>query len=116
MALPSQPFLAFVTEDGAWTYTRLPMGVTTAPAFFQRVMLRILATSHLHICVVYVDDVTVFGRSAVQCWDNALIVMRQLIGAGMNLSARKCKFLLQEIEILGHRFGKGRFAPNCVKL
>ena len=61
VALPSQPFLAFVTEDGAWTYTRLPMGVTTVPDFFQRVMLRILATLHLHICVVYVDDVTVFG-------------------------------------------------------
>ena len=67
-------------------------------------MATLLRKENLIICVVYLDDVTIVGHTPSECWCNTLIVIDQLTSAGMNLSAKKCKFALRLIEILGHRF------------
>lgn len=38
------------------------------------------------------------------------------MSAGFNLSAKKCKFCVPEIFVLGHHFGGGVFKPNDKRL
>ena len=75
-------------------------------------MATLLRKENLIICVVYLDDVTIVGRTPSECWHNTLIVIDHLTSAGMNLSAKKCKFALRSIDILGHRFCRGVYSPN----
>ena len=75
-------------------------------------MATLLRKENLIICVVYLDDVTIVGRTVSECWYNTLIVIDCLTSACMNLSAKKCKYALRPIDILGHYFCKGEYSPN----
>ena len=44
-------------------FNRMPFGLTNAPATFQQLMERCLAGLNLKICLVYLDDVIVFGST-----------------------------------------------------
>ena len=79
-------------------------------------MNTVLFEENLVICVVYLDDVIVLGDSIEECWKNTIHVMKKLINAGFNISAKKCKFCITDILVLGHKYGKGRLVPNDKKL
>ena len=88
----SEPLLAFCTPDGHWTWTRMPIGLATAPNHFQAAMNSILDGVLLKWCVVYLDDVTVFANSWEECWQWTQDIIQILGNAGITLSARKCIF------------------------
>ena len=54
---------AFVTPDGLYEFVRLPFGLNNAPSTFQRLIDRVLARLKWQMCLVYLDDVLVFGKS-----------------------------------------------------
>ena len=54
---------AFVTPDGLYKFVRLPFGLNNAPSTFQRLIDRVLARLKWQMCLVYLDDVLVFGKS-----------------------------------------------------
>ena len=78
-------------------------------------MQRVLAKDHLIIAVVYLDDVTVFGHTLPNCWVNSLAAVWRITASGMNLQPKKLKFLINDLLMLGHRFGAGQFCPNAKK-
>lgn len=51
-----------------FTYTRMPFGVATGPGHFQFVMNQILRDLNLRVCVIYLDDVTIFANTKQECW------------------------------------------------
>lgn len=55
----------FVTRQGAFRYTRVPMGLTTAPHYFQSVMMQLLQKKPG--VVVFVDDVIVGATQDNKC-------------------------------------------------
>ena len=57
----SRPYTAINTHRGIFRYTRLPFGVTAAPAIFQRTMESLLGGLP-HVCI-YLDDILVTGES-----------------------------------------------------
>ena len=54
LAEESQPLLTINTHKGLYHYLRLPFGVSSAPAIFQRTMETLVQGLH-HVCV-YLDD------------------------------------------------------------
>ena len=54
---------AFVTHMGQYEFRVMPMGVSNAPAEFQRRMVRALQPYIGKFVVVYIDDVLIFSRS-----------------------------------------------------
>jgi len=54
---------AFVTRSGCYRFTVMPFGLTCAPSVFQRLKDFALCGLSYLTCLVYLDDVIVFGRS-----------------------------------------------------
>lgn len=54
---------AFVTPDGLFEFLCLPFGFCGAPPTFQRLMDRVLDGLKWMECLVYMDDILVFGGS-----------------------------------------------------
>jgi len=55
------PKTAFTTDNGHFEYVRMPFGLTNAPATFQRVMNNLMGELVGKICLVYMDDITVYS-------------------------------------------------------
>ena len=55
------PKTAFVTTNGLWECTRLCFGLSGRPATFQRVMELEIRGLNWAMCLVYLDDVLIFG-------------------------------------------------------
>ena len=54
---------AFATASGLYEWTVMPMGLTSAPSTFERLMESVLKGLKLKTCLIYLDDVIVNGRS-----------------------------------------------------
>ena len=53
---------AFTTRYGLYEWKVLPMGLTNAPATFQRTMNRFIADVLDKYVVVYLDDILIFSK------------------------------------------------------
>ena len=81
-------------------YTRLPVGVASAPAIFQRTMETLL--KDLPMIYVYIDDILVAGITPQDHLNNLAAVLSRLQEAGLRLKKVKCSFCAYEVEYLGH--------------
>jgi len=54
---------AFVTRKGQFRFNVLSFGLANSPSIFQRLMTLVLAGLHWDICLVYIDDIVVLGKS-----------------------------------------------------
>ena len=102
------------TQRGLYQYNRLPFGVASAPAIFQRTMEDILrGIPHVS---VYIDDVLVTGRSDEEHLKTLDMVLTRLEEAGLRLKKNKCAFLLPSVEYLGHKITKEGIQPTEEKI
>ncbi|XP_057376543.1 uncharacterized protein LOC130697744 [Daphnia carinata] len=102
VALEDREKTAFVTPDGLYQFTRLPFGLSNAPATFQRLMDRVLAGLKWHMCLVYLDDILVFGRSFDEHLTRLELVLTALERANLTLNIDKCVFGATKVSHLGH--------------
>ena len=96
----SSKLVAINTHQGLYQYTRLPFGVASPPGVFQRAMDTILQGAPGVIC--YLDDILVTGKDESEHFCN-LEVLRRLRHHGVRLKKKKCEFLQESVEYLGHR-------------
>jgi hypothetical protein len=59
----SRECTAFSTLQGHWQFKRLVMGLKTSPATFQRLMNNVLAGIIGIKCLVYLDDIIIYGKN-----------------------------------------------------
>ena len=98
----SRPLVTINTHRGLFQYTRLPFGVASAPALFQKVMDTVLQGLSKVIC--YLDDILITGSSQQEHFDNVKQVLRRLEQYGIRARKSKCAFMCQAVEYyLGHR-------------
>ena len=93
---------AFCTTTGLFQFNVMPFGLTNAPATFQRLMERVLAGLQWKICLVYIDDIIVFGRTVEEHLEQLQAVFSRLKAAGLKLKPRKCHLFKQQVQYLGH--------------
>ena len=106
----SQKYVTVNTHKGLFQYKRLPFGVASAPALFQRTMESLL--QGLPSVCVYIDDILVTGEEHLH---NLGEVLRRLEEAGMKVKREKCFFLLSEVEYLGHVISSAGLRPSEAK-
>ena len=97
---PSRPYVTINTHRGLYRYTRLPFGVASAPAIFQKVMDTILQGMDHVIC--YLDDILVTGRNDAEHLQTLEEVLKRLQRHGLRTKQETCEFLRDSVEYLGH--------------
>lgn len=97
----SQAKTAFNVESGHFQYTRMPFGLKNAPATFQRMIDGLLRGLKPTQCLVYLDDVIVFGSSIEQHMERLRNVFEQLRGAKLSLNSRNVISLRRKSNIWG---------------
>ena len=97
----SKEFLTINTHRGLYRYTRLPFGVASAPALFQKFMDIILQGLDGVIC--YLDDILVMGKTESEHLENLKNVFVRLQKHGVRVKRKKCTFLKTSVQYLGHR-------------
>ena len=79
------------------------MGLSNAPRTFQMVMQRVLGDQLLGTCVlVYLDDLLIYSKNAADHLSHLKEVLQKLREAQLSLKEKKCHFLQQQVEFLGH--------------
>ena len=102
------------THKGLYKYNRLPFGVATAPALFQRVMESLL--KDLPYVCIYLDDILVTGKTQAEHLSNLDEVLTRLQEAGVRLKESKCAFMMSTVEYLGHKITKDGLQPSESKV
>lgn len=98
----SIPKTAFISHDGLYEFTRMPLGLTNAPATFQRCMNIVLSGLTYNQCLVYLDDIIVFGSSFDDHNRNLVNVLERIKSANLTIKPSKCAFAVKELRFLGH--------------
>jgi len=93
---------AFSTNYGHFEYKSMPFGLKGAPATFQRLMSTVLSRMQGLKCLVYLDDIIVFGETLQVHNDKLRDVFARLRMHNLKLQPNKCEFLRKEITYLGH--------------
>lgn len=115
--IPSQwrYLTAFECDGERYQFTRMPFGLKTAPAVFQRFMDKTLSDLLLFL-LCYMDDILVFAKSL----DTLRARMRQVKGrlaeAGCTVNEDKSEYDKQGLLFAGMWFYAGGQGPNNIKV
>jgi hypothetical protein len=93
---------AFVTRRGIFRWRVMPFGLCNAPATFQRLMDIALSGLNFETCLVYLDDVIIFGNDLDQHLERLKQVLQRLREAHLKLKPTKCQLLRRTVSFLGH--------------
>jgi len=93
---------AFITQQGCFRFTVMPFGLMCAPSVFQRLMDVVLCGLSYQTCLVYLDDITVFGQTFDEQMERLGEVFNRLQAANLKLKPSKCFLCQRNIEFLGH--------------
>lgn len=92
----------FATPDAFYQFRKFSFGLTNAPACFMRAMHLILKGLCWSDCLVYLDDIIIFGRTLQDHRERLSLVMYRLAEAGLKINPKKCKLLSERVVVLGH--------------
>ena len=102
----SREKIAFVTPHGLYEFLVMPFGLTNAPAIFQRLMQRVLPGLNPEdgndFVVAYLDDILIFSPILQEHLSHLETVIDRLREVNLKLKPSKCKFVMEEVEYLGH--------------
>lgn len=108
MTEESIPKTAFITHSGKYEYTRLPFGLSNAPAHFQKCMDDTFRDLPVQ---AYLDDVVV----ATDTWESHIHLLSQVFQQcrerKLTLKLKKCCFTSATLDYLGHTISSGKIVP-----
>jgi hypothetical protein len=107
---------AVATRDGLFEILRLPFCFCGASPTFQRLLDRVLDGLNWTECLVYMDDILVFGNSLEQQNDRLRRVLQAIENAGLTLNVRKYVFSAPTVYYLGHRIDSRGISPDQTKV
>ena len=110
----AKQYLVINTHKGLYQYHRLPFGVSSAPALFQRAMDFILQGLSGVVC--YIDDIMVTGANTEEHLANLGKVFFRLREYGLRLNLDKCRFLEESVEYLGYVINKEGIHTSSTKV
>ena len=110
----SRPKSAFVSSFGKWEFKRCPFGLAQAPAYFQRLVNKVL--SGLTFAFGYLDDILVYSPDMETHLEHLRKLFMKLRKADLKLKKVKCNFLKKHIQYLGHIISGNGITPMPEKL
>jgi hypothetical protein len=99
---PDQLKCAFTSKSGQYCFTRMAFGLTNAPCTFQRALNSVMRNINWKRCVIFMDDILIFGKTIEEHNKNLESVLKVLRDSNLKAMPTKCNFLKKEIHFLGH--------------
>lgn len=110
----SKKLCAFATPFGIYRFKRLPFGIKTAPAVFQRLNSENFAD--IPNVIIYSDDILIFGKTR-QEHDQALLrVLERAAQRNVRFNERKMKIAVTSVKYFGHIFTQNEIKPDPERL
>ena len=103
---------AFCCRFGLMEFVTMPFGLATATATFQRAMEIALAGLQWTSCLIYLDDVIVFGKTFQEHLRRLELVLGRILSSGLKLKPSKCHLFQEEVAFLGHIVGADGVKPD----
>ncbi len=107
---------AFASHVGLYEFLQMPYGLTNAPATFQCLMEKVLQGYIGKKCLLYLDDVIVFGDTFKEVLDNVMTILNRLKEYNLKLKAKKCSFFQRKLNFLGHIHSENGIEWDPVKI
>lgn len=112
----SQELTGFATRSGMWKWKVCPQGYSGSPAIFQKAVFETLGDMAWKSAMPYIDDVIIYSKSFKDHLRHLEELFTKLANAGFYLKLRKCEFLMQEMEYLGHKISINGISPSAEKI
>ena len=93
----SKRLVVINTHSGLFRYNRLPFGIASAPAIFQRILEGILRDIP-HICIYIIDDILITGCNDAEHLKTLDLVLSRLEAARMCVKKEKCEYMKASVE------------------
>jgi transposase InsO family protein len=101
---------AFITPFGTYEWSRIAMGLATAPSWYQQqIATEVLAGLVPQIVEHYIDDLLLYARTEEEFLMKMETLFKRLQEKRITLNPSKCCFGVPEVNFLGYLFnGEGR--------
>jgi len=96
----------FTMPWGTFMYAKMPFGLKSLGASFQRVMFIAFSNEKDVFLVIYQNDLTTFSKSDEDHLHHLRIVFQKRIKFGISLNPKKSLFAMEEGKLLGHIISK----------
>lgn len=100
----SRNLLTINTHKGLFCFNRLPFGIASAPAIWQRAMDQVLTNIPKTKCIL--DDMIITGSTDEEHLQNLSLVLQRLEQYGLRANLDKCQFFKDQISYCGHVIDK----------
>jgi len=112
----SREYTAFSTLEGHWEFKRLTMGMKQSPSLFAKLMSTVLSGLIGLKCLVYLDDIIVFGKNLEDHNNKLIDVFERLKINNLKIEPNKCNLLRRECLYLGHIITEHGIKPDQSKI
>ena len=112
----AKQFSAFTTPLGLFQWERMSMGLTNAPATFQRLMETVFRDMNLMELIVFLDDILIHGKTLEELEERTINVLERLRKFNLKLDPAKCIFGATEVKHLGYIVSDEGIRPDPEKL
>ena len=112
----SQEKTAFSTKRGQFCFNRLPFGLATAPATFQRLMHHMLKGIIFDGTIVYLDDILIYGKDKEEHDKRLEEVFKRIQETGLKINPEKCEIYKKKLIFLGHTVSEFGIQTNEDKI
>jgi hypothetical protein len=92
---------AFTSHKGLYQFKRMPFGLMTAPATFQRAIDIVLSSVRFQCALTYLDDIVIYSTTLEEHLRDLSRVLKLLKDAGVSLKRAKCSFAAVQVKYLG---------------
>ena len=102
---------AFCTRRGLYQFRRMPFGLCGAPATFCRLMSMVLRDHIGVICLCYLDDVIVFGKTQAELLVRLDQILTRLAECGLKVKPSKCVLFRTWLQLQGCNHSQIKLRP-----
>ena len=106
----------FITSSGLYEWTVMPFRICNAPSTFAKLMKLVWKGLHWKICLIYLDNVIVMGRTFEEELERLKEVFERLARAGPKLKPKKCFLFQKRVSYLGYVVAEESIAANPEKV
>ena len=106
----SQDIVTITTQKGLYRYKRLPFGVSSSSAIWQRFIDQVIVDLPMTCSIM--DDVLVSGETDQEHHDNIVNLFNRFKQRGLRVKPAKCSFMQETVTYMGREIAEEGMRPT----